>query len=310
MARHPLRLATEARDHRALAALLAPDVVLHSPVAASRSFVGRESVAELLDVLLDRFEAWECLHEYPTDEGVVLVARARIGGHDVEEAIICRQDDAGLIQELRLFARPLSGVAAFGAVAGPVLARHRGRAGAAVVRLATAPLPAVLALGDRLIGRLVVPDPPSAAGPLPFVDEHRVTVAAPAEAVWRALGTTVGRSTGRLAGLGVRLVGAEQREARGDPLTVGATLPGFVVAEAAPLARLVLTGRHRFSRYALTFRMHPEGAGTVLVAQTRATFPGLTGSIYRGLVIGSGGHRVAVDAMLASVRRLAEARAS
>jgi hypothetical protein len=150
-------------------------------------------------------------------------------------------------------------------------------------------------------------DSVAGAGPLPFVDEHRVGIAAPAQAVWRALGSTVGGPTARLTGVGARRLGAEQVEARGDPLTVGATVPGFTVVEAAPQRQLVLAGRHRFSRYTLTFVLHGEGAATVLTAQTRAIFPGATGAVYRALVIGSGGHRVGVSRILSSVRRRAEA---
>lgn len=60
-------------------------------------------------------------------------------------------------------------------------------------------------------------------------------------------------------------------------------------------------GRHRFSRYALTFRLRDAGAATVVTAESRAEFPGVTGTAYRALVVGSGGHVVAVRRMLARV---------
>jgi hypothetical protein len=70
---------------------------------------------------------------------------------------------------------------------------------------------------------------------------------------------------------------------------------------------LALEGRHRFSRYALTFRIDDLGDGASrLRAETRAEFPGARGSVYRALVIGTRGHTLATRRMLNSVGRRAE----
>lgn len=139
---------------------------------------------------------------------------------------------------------------------------------------------------------------------LPFVDEHRVLVPAPASAVWQALtGLVPGAGTG--GATVARLLGTEPRRARGTLFEPGATLPGFAVAEAVPGRRLRLTGRHRFSRYALLFTLTPQPGGTLLSARTDAAFPGLPGRLYRLLVISSGGHRVLVGRMLRAVGRRA-----
>ena len=67
----------------------------------------------------------------------------------------------------------------------------------------------------------------------------------------------------------------------------------------------MLAGRHRFSSYALIFRLDEIGAHrSRLRAETRATFPGAGRRVYRLLVIGTGGHAVAVGRMLAKVARL------
>jgi hypothetical protein len=59
----------------------------------------------------------------------------------------------------------------------------------------------------------------------------------------------------------------------------------------------------------LTFRVEAAGRDrTRLRAESRAVFPGVAGGIYRLLVIGTGGHIVAVRRLLASVKRRAEAR--
>jgi len=80
----------------------------------------------------------------------------------------------------------------------------------------------------------------------------------------------------------------------------------LAVADAVPERRVSLVGRHRFSRYALVFTLAEQPTGTTLAALTYAEFPGLRGTVYRGLVIGSGAHRVLVRRLLRDVRRGAE----
>jgi len=138
---------------------------------------------------------------------------------------------------------------------------------------------------------------------LPFVDEHRVEVAAPALVVWQKLGESL--RAGTITGAGARLLGAEPSRAEGDPLTAGSTIPGFGVREAVPGQKLVLAGRHRFSDYTLTFTLVDDNGTTQLAARTDAAFPGL-GRVYRALVIGSGGHRALVRRWLERIRRAAE----
>ncbi|GGR74277.1 hypothetical protein GCM10010169_17680 [Micromonospora fulviviridis] len=144
------------------------------------------------------------------------------------------------------------------------------------------------------------------AGDLPFVDEHRTLVAVPPAAVWRSLGAqfTHHRATG--ADLLAHLLGTVPRRAGGPPLTEGAAVPGFAVAEAVPGRRLRLAGRHRFSRYVLRFDLADHTGGTLVSARTYAEFPGPHGALYRLLVIGSGGHRLAVRRMLRDIRDRAE----
>jgi hypothetical protein len=82
---------------------------------------------------------------------------------------------------------------------------------------------------------------------------------------------------------------------------------GFAVAESVPGRSVQLVGRHRFSRYALGFELTVHSGLTTLAARTHAEFPGLRGAVYRGLVIGSGAHRLLVRRLLRDVRRQAEA---
>jgi hypothetical protein len=99
---------------------------------------------------------------------------------------------------------------------------------------------------------------------------------------------------------------AEPRRGSGSSIGEGTTLPGFLVVEAVPDQRIRLTGRHRFSRYALTFTLAGSANGTLLSARTNAAFPGPQGRIYRALVISSGVHRILVRRLLRAVCRQAE----
>ncbi|SDO64995.1 hypothetical protein SAMN04487981_11287 [Streptomyces sp. cf386] len=111
---------------------------------------------------------------------------------------------------------------------------------------------------------------------LPFVDEHTAVVEASTDAVWRELGTMMGGSR------------------------------GFRVAVSTPGQELALVGRHPFSTYALIFHLEETGQGhTRLRAESRARFPGRAGAVYRWLVIGTGGHAMAIRHMLKKVRRSA-----
>lgn len=140
---------------------------------------------------------------------------------------------------------------------------------------------------------------------LPFVDEHQVLIPAPPSAVWAALGEQVGglRGGGALAWL----LGTTPRRASGVPLVPGATVPGFAVAAVEPERLVRLVGRHRFSRYALTFTLAAAPGGTTVGARTEAAFPGPHGRAYRLLVITSGAHRLAVARLLRDVRQRAVA---
>lgn len=135
--------------------------------------------------------------------------------------------------------------------------------------------------------------------PLPFIDEHSQRVDAPAEVVWAALLELLRREMGGSARL-ARILGCDPAQASaGFSGRPGETVPGFRVVEAEPGRRLALRGRHRFSRYALTFILD----GDCLRAQTHAVFPGVLGRLYRAAVIQSGGHRLVTRRMLRQVAR-------
>jgi hypothetical protein len=144
---------------------------------------------------------------------------------------------------------------------------------------------------------------------LPGVDEHSIQIAAGAEAVWAALlrvaeGSFASPATRRVA----RLLGCADTEPSGPrPLAKGSAFPGFHVEAAERPRQLALAGSHRFSVYALIFRLDDLGAThTRLRAETRAEFPGVKGSVYRALVIGTRGHVLATRRILGAVKQRAE----
>jgi hypothetical protein len=145
---------------------------------------------------------------------------------------------------------------------------------------------------------------------LPPVDEHSLEVAAPADAAWSALFPVLERGFGGLASKRIAgLLGCAQVETAGDLRHPGGTLPGFVVARAVPPVLLALLGSHRFSRYALVFRIDRLSEDrTRIRAETRAEFPGRSGRVYRTLVIGTRGHVLVVRRLLRAVKRQAERR--
>jgi hypothetical protein len=125
---------------------------------------------------------------------------------------------------------------------------------------------------------------------LPYIDEHAISVAADPADTWRAL---------------LKVVCREPRDPLGPPVAP----TGFVIDEATPPTRLVLRGRHPFAVYRLVFDLTEDGPHRTRVsATTWAAFPGLHGRIYRGLVIGSGGHWVVVGLMLRRIAAAALAR--
>lgn len=145
---------------------------------------------------------------------------------------------------------------------------------------------------------------------LPFVDEHFIDVAATPEEVWEALLETLGEmGEGRSASFS-RALGCAQTETRGPIGRIGSTIPGFLVTRSVPPVVLALMGQHRYSRYALIFRIVEKPSGLILLsAQTRAEFSGRKGRAYRGLVVGSRGHVLVTTSLLRSVRRRAERNA-
>ncbi len=149
----------------------------------------------------------------------------------------------------------------------------------------------------------------SAPADLPHVDEHSIAIAATPDVTWDALLRVIeGSFASEASTRGARLLGCVDTVASGPrPLTDGSVLPGFHVETAQAARELAIVGSHRFSDYALIFRLDEKGAErTVLRAETRAAFPGLKGSIYRAMVIGTRIHVLVTRRILGAAKHRAE----
>ncbi len=105
----------------ALSRVLSPDIVFRSPVAF-QPFRGRPAVTEVLRNVMEVFEDFTYVDELRGEGTHALVFRAGVNGRQVEGLDHLRYDDAGLVTELTVMVRPLSGLIALAEAMGPRVA--------------------------------------------------------------------------------------------------------------------------------------------------------------------------------------------
>ena len=105
------RRAVEARDLDAMVAALAEDVVFRSPVVF-RAYEGRAAVGAILAAVLETFEDFRYTDALDGKDLHALLFSARVGDRDVDGIDLLRFDDDGLLRELTVMVRPLSGLTA------------------------------------------------------------------------------------------------------------------------------------------------------------------------------------------------------
>jgi hypothetical protein len=155
MERHPYGQAFADRDLDGLVALLADDVVFHSPVIADPGFEGRDSVATLLAIVLDAVTDVEYTHELGDEGARILVNNARVLGKPMKATTLLAFDTDARIREIWVMVRPLTGVVAIAEAIGPQLAKRRGPGRAAAVRALSKPLAGLAAVAERVGSRLI-----------------------------------------------------------------------------------------------------------------------------------------------------------
>ncbi|MFE7975495.1 nuclear transport factor 2 family protein [Streptomyces shenzhenensis] len=113
------REAVEAGDLDAVEALLAEDVVFSSPVAF-KPYSGRAVTAAILRGVARVFEDFRYERELAGADGRdhALVFRARVGERELTGCDFIHLDADGLIDELTVMVRPLSGAQALAAAMG------------------------------------------------------------------------------------------------------------------------------------------------------------------------------------------------
>jgi hypothetical protein len=147
-----LRAAGESGDADAVAELLAPDVVFHSPMTDRIRFEGRDEVVEL------HRDIFAVLEDIDTTEPLALgdrgsfSFRARVRGVQLEAMNLVRCNEHGRIIEITIFVRPLPGLATLFATLPPrVSARRRGRLRAAVATSLARPLAFAVRTADLFV---------------------------------------------------------------------------------------------------------------------------------------------------------------
>ena len=150
------REAVEAHDPDAVAAVLADDAKLRSPITFRIPFEGRDRVVELMREIFALLESMRVVREIRRDELQLLEIESRLAGYDVHMVQVVEHDSAGKVRQITLFMRPLPGVANLAAHIGPRLVRLR--FGPVVAALISPPLYIaawILRLTDRLAPRFV-----------------------------------------------------------------------------------------------------------------------------------------------------------
>lgn len=105
------REAVEARDLEALEAALAPGVVFRSP-AVYKPYEGRPATMVVLRAVMRVFDDFRYVRETASADGRdhVLVFEATVKGKQLEGVDVLHLDDDGLVDDLRVLVRPLSGL--------------------------------------------------------------------------------------------------------------------------------------------------------------------------------------------------------
>ncbi|MET9273799.1 nuclear transport factor 2 family protein [Kribbella sp. NPDC003557] len=151
-----LRAAGEQGDAEAVGALLADEVVFHSPLTDRLTFVGRDEVVALHRDIFAVLEDIRTSEPLEYGDRQVFSFRARIRGVGLEATNLVRTDDQGRIAELTVFIRPLPALATLFATLPPrVSARRRGPLVGGLVACLARPLAFAFRTADRLAPRFL-----------------------------------------------------------------------------------------------------------------------------------------------------------
>jgi len=109
------RAAVEAEDTSRLGEILAEDVRFLSPVVF-RPYEGRDVVGTILtEGAMRVFEDFRYLHQLEDADAATLIFSAHVGDRELEGLDLLRFNGDGLVSELTVMVRPLSGINALAA---------------------------------------------------------------------------------------------------------------------------------------------------------------------------------------------------
>jgi hypothetical protein len=103
------RRAAEAKDFAAGEHLFAEDVTFNSPVVY-KPYEGREALAMLLSAVVRVFEGFRYVDQVEHGDLAVLKFEAKVSGRELQGVDILRFGDDGLIAEMTVMVRPMSGM--------------------------------------------------------------------------------------------------------------------------------------------------------------------------------------------------------
>lgn len=142
-------------DYAMLADVLAPDVVINSPITAGFQFHGREDGLAVLKIVCEATHDLEHYELLGAEDVWTQRFRVRVRDRLLEGGDLLRFDEGGRLCEMTVFVRPLPGLAAFAAALAPAVGRRRGVLAAIALRLLIEPLAAMTHYGDRLVAWLL-----------------------------------------------------------------------------------------------------------------------------------------------------------
>ena len=103
------RKAAESKDFGRAEELFSPDVVFRSP-AVFKPYTGIDALRILLGTVVEVFEDFRYVDQVETGDTAVLVFEARAGDRELNGVDVLRFDADGLIAEMMVMIRPLSGL--------------------------------------------------------------------------------------------------------------------------------------------------------------------------------------------------------
>ena len=103
------RAAAEAKDFSAVEELFSPEVVFRSPVVF-KPYEGLDALKVLLGTVVQVFEDFRYTDQVESGDSAVLVFEARVGDRQLNGVDVLHFGADGLITEMMVMARPLSGL--------------------------------------------------------------------------------------------------------------------------------------------------------------------------------------------------------